>query len=112
MDSRQEIITSLRDAGMFAIARDWALGATILAGTRQVSDEDTPEIKLIENYICLVPTGAGRWRIDVNGVKGEVCATAHEAIIRTIKILRLNSVERETLIKKNYELIKSERPDV
>ncbi|MCD6051597.1 MAG: hypothetical protein K0Q55_3006 [Verrucomicrobia bacterium] len=86
-------------AGFWATKRDWAMGATVIGGSRHVTHPDG--IGTIDDYICLVPLPGGKWRVDVQGISGEICDSAGETANRMIEILRLSPADRETLIKQN-----------
>ena len=98
MDTRDSTIQIITDAGFWATKRDWGMGATVIAGSRHVG---SGYIYAIEDYICLVPLPGGRWRVDVQGVSGEICESGDKAAARMIKIFRLSPADREKLIKQN-----------
>jgi hypothetical protein len=97
MDVRDTIIQRLLEAGFWASARDWGMGATVIAGSRVVK---TPEgLNEIKDNICLVPMPDGKWRIDLLGFAGEICDSVEGVIDRTIEIYRMTPEERDALLK-------------
>ena len=101
MDTRKSIIQIITEAGFWATKRDWAMGATVICGSRHVAQPGG--VRTIEDYICLVPLPGGRWRLDVQGVSGEICESdAAKVAKRTVEILRLSPADRERLIKRNW----------